>query len=67
MKDTNKLNSKELIELKGGDSMSQEREVVNLNRVQNCVCYYLNNNTITNTNETDQCRCTCYTLPTNQQ
>lgn len=55
----NKLTKGELKQLTGGVCSSSNGDVVNLNTVEKCICYYNNQPKVTNDNQIEQCRCTC--------
>ena len=57
----NKLTKGELKQLIGGicSSSNNDGDVVNLNKVEKCICYYNNQPKVTNDNQIEQCRCTC--------
>lgn len=65
MKNKKELTIKELQTIKGGTSLSNQDDIVNLNRVNGCICNYLNASAVKNNNQTTDCRCNCQPKPIN--
>lgn len=67
MKYVKYLTVKELKNVKGGISISNQGEILNVNRTFSCICNYLNDNTVINDNKTDGCACLCRLRPSKQK